>query len=146
MNDQVFYHRSSATIIDFVRQDGRGQYSGHTQAEIEAEYGGPVEIMSQDEAWKIHEDASKKPPVEITHEDFWYYLEVLPPQAWVRLRGSESFHMSEFQTGDITTHLVRIGHRYFKLDDHYCLKHMQLVEMCKPLLTLPQPTLESKMS
>lgn len=146
MNDQVFYHRSSATIIDFVRQDGRGQYSGHTQAEIQAEFKGPIETMSWDEARKLHNEAAKKPPVEISQEDFWHYLEVLPPQAWVRLQDSESFHMMEFQTGDITRHLVRIGKRYFKLDDNFRMKHFQLVEMCKHILDIPQPTLESKMS
>ena len=146
MNKPVFFYRPRVSIIDFVDDDGRSKCFNRTQAELEAEYGGPLEILPWDEAWRIYEDAHKKPPVEITSEDFWYYLEVLPPQAWVRFHGSESFHMVEFQTGDITTHLVRIGNRCFKLDDHYCLKHNQLVEMCRPLLALPQPTLESKMS
>lgn len=47
--------------------------------------------------------------VEISEEEYWYFLEVLPP---VGFTGS-SFYMSEFLTENITSYFSKVGDRYF---------------------------------
>lgn len=129
----VFFHTESKTLIDGVRPDGLGVYSGKTQAELAEEYKGEVVVMESDAAQALHEAKYIEAPKEITEAQFWYWLEVLPPCQWVRRHDSESFHMSEFTTGQITRIVVRIGTRYFDFEDTYKLTHEERVQRCLPI-------------
>ncbi len=51
--------------------------------------------------------------VEITKEQWWDKLEVLPPEAWERGVVFERFRMSEYLTGYYTRQYARLGERYF---------------------------------
>jgi hypothetical protein len=75
-----------------------------------------------------------KAPWPITRERWWEMLECLPPCAWVRGSGSESFYVSELLSGDIAAHFVRIGDRYFELQASYRTPHASKVEMCRRLM------------
>lgn len=122
-------HQTIDTIID-----GKGTYSGETLEEVRLRYPDVV-VMSFDEAYKRYENSfAEQPPEEITEKEFWYFLEVLPPCSWTRQHDSESFYMSEFTCGDVTLHLVRIGTRYFKAQDHVMKNHADRVKKCLPLM------------
>jgi hypothetical protein len=77
----------------------------------------PYEIMPLDDACLIIEEINVsthcKPWREITKEDWWDKLEILPPEKWETVSGVEIFRMMEYYTGNITSHYARIGDRYF---------------------------------
>lgn len=62
---------------------------------------------------KAQEKEYCKTWIETDREDFLEMLEVLPPENWTRGVDTEAFRMSEYWTGTITSHYVRIGDRYF---------------------------------
>lgn len=140
MPREVFFDPKQNCVLDVVR-DGIGVYGGRTLDQIKFEEGDHVVVISEEDAWQREADAAKKPPREITLDDWWYFLEVLPPRRWERRGISESFYMSEFCTLNITTHLVKVQDRCFMLDDECTKTHDQVVEMCKPLLMQPKPEL-----
>ena len=80
---------------------------GQTQAQLDAKY--------------------PRAPLEITREQWWELLEVLPPAAWVRRGPNESFHLSEIAYGDIALHCVKVGERYFRFHMHEHTTHDELV-------------------
>src|SRR5574340_1594421 len=106
MTDLCFFNPIKKDIVDgaILGKDGvyRGQYGGRTLEETAAEYKCPVELQDTDVAWKAHQDARLTEPVEIDKARFWEMLEILPPCRWVRGDSSESFHMSEHTTGNVT--------------------------------------------
>lgn len=53
------------------------------------------------------------PPVEITEARFMDALEDMPPGDFQRTYEVSSFYCVEFLSGDVTTHYVRLGHRFF---------------------------------
>ena len=55
-------------------------------------------------------------PVEITREQFWEMLEVLPPGKWRRSTNFEAFFVIEALAGDVHAWHVRIGSRYWALN------------------------------
>ena len=73
--------------------------------------------LSFDEAMgrmsKAEESAYIKPWTEISEEAWTEALEVLPPQKWQTVDGVELFRMSEYTTGNRTTHYARIDGRCF---------------------------------
>lgn len=50
---------------------------------------------------------------EITKEQWWDALEVLPPENWRTVAGVEIFRMCEYLTGNITGHYARLEDRHF---------------------------------
>jgi hypothetical protein len=127
-----FYEPKTHTVIDCLI-DGRGMYSGETLEQVRLRYGPGVVVMNTDEAWTDHENAFRSAPVEITEEQFWDALEVLPPCRWRRSPGAESFHMSEHTTGCISSIYVRIGDYYYTFADDVALTHEERVAKCMPL-------------
>ena len=74
-------------------------------------------------------------PVEIEESRFWEMLEVLPPCKWTRLRGSESFFISEAETMNLHTWLARIGGKYYELVAPSSLTHDEvLARICASLI------------
>lgn len=71
----------------------------------------------------------------ITAARFDHLLNVLPPVDWQGLGTfAESFKMSEFLHGDITTVLCRIGVHHFHMTAHYRVPHGLIVEHCRAFL------------
>jgi hypothetical protein len=69
-------------------------------------------------------------PQRIDRERWDELLNVLPPCHWVRCDSTESFHISEAITGNLYTHCVRIGDKYFTLVEERPTRHSDLVRMC----------------
>lgn len=137
MSELCFFDPIKTSIIDTVIMDRhgiyRGMYGGKTLAETAAEYNTKIELWNTDEAWKAHQESFLTEPVEITKERFWDMLEVLPPCRWVREGSSESFHMSEHDSGNVTLILVRIAGRYFEYHGYANTRHTERVAACYPL-------------
>lgn len=119
-----------------------GIYSGKTLEELQARDPG-IELIDADEFVALTEQRMTTDPVEVDEERYWYLLEVLPPCGWVRNNGSESFYMSEFLTGRITTHVVRIGDRYFTFDAPVMASHFDRTTKVFAWLDKQEPQLES---
>ncbi len=75
------------------------------------------EILSTDE-FMVRQDKHQRekyltPAEEITEEQFYDMLEVLPPMNWhTDSEGIDKFMMCEFYTGDITAQYARIGDKF----------------------------------
>jgi len=124
----IFYcPTASYPALDIVNADGRGRYGGKTQAQLEAEHG-PIEIVDDAECTRRIEASNITAPVEIDHDKFWYWLECLPPCKWYRGGNTEAFHISERITESIVTWCVRVGERYFSLQDTDKLLPKQAIE------------------
>ena len=124
-NDLIFANRNENHAKDnALLIDGSyiGQYSGKTLEQLQAE-DPDVELIDVNEFLDIVEARMTTDPVEIDEDRYWYLLEVLPPCGWVRNGSAESFYMSEFISGRVTCHVVRIGERYFTFDAPVMASH-----------------------
>jgi hypothetical protein len=126
---KVFFQPGNKVVDNVVVFDGVsfGQYSGQTFEQLAAEYPG-LEIGDSATVWAAYYKGLIFPPTRITQQRFFDMLEVLPPEGWHREGGSESFKMSEYEAGNITTIFVRIGTEYYELQDQATLTHLQIVQ------------------
>jgi len=82
------------------------------------EVGSPeFQIMPLDEAFPMMEEARKSEYCgdwrEITEDEWWGALEVLPPEKWQNVRGVEIFRMCEYLSGNITAHYAKLRGKFF---------------------------------
>ena len=119
MTDMIFANPNKTQAADAAVEVGpgcyMGRYTGKSLEELQVD-DPDVQLISVDEFVAISEAAMTTDPVEVSEEQFLYLLEVLPPGGWTRNGSSESFYMIEFYSGRVTTHVVRIGERYFTFD------------------------------
>lgn len=121
-----FFQPTTKTTIDMVRPDGLSLYGGNTLEQLTAEYG-EVIIIDFESAYRQHCDSYKMPTKEIGEARFIDMLEVLPPAKWVSYGEEESFHVCERIAGNIVSIFVRIGKRYFEMQDEASLSHADRV-------------------
>lgn len=128
----VFYCPTAeySKIVDYVKEDQTGLYSGKTQAELESKYG-PIQVMSDEEAVKLVEQAASTEPTAIDKDRFFDLLECLPPSKWQTFPGAEAFHICERITYSIVTWCVRIGKEYFTFNGTCKMTSQQAVEVVK---------------
>ena len=116
-------------IIDFaVMRAGVlvGEVSGETIDEVGKRYPGAY-LTTYDSAIALQASSLITAPVEITEEVFIDALECLPPMDWKGGGNAESFKMCEFTSGTITCIYVRIGKRYFSMQDSAFLSHDEII-------------------
>lgn len=123
---QVFYTPATAAnphprSIDmvFLAEDGsrRGMYSNKTENELTVEYG-EVRVMGLKDFSEMQDATYVTDPVEITESEFHNALDALPPLIWRRVNGIESFRLSEFYSGQITTIYAKTADgRFWKFMD-----------------------------
>lgn len=126
--DKVFYSEAIG-IIDFVVANGTSLYAGDDLAAMKDRYP-DAEILTLNEAATRRDNHFKQAPERITKEKFIEMLEILPPLHWRFSGNSESFKLSEFTCGSITSIYCRIGTDYWQLRDHYALSHEIIVDRC----------------
>lgn len=127
---KVFFRQPGNEIVDGVVVVGGvnfGQFSGLTFEQLAAEYSG-LEIGDTETVLAAYLDGFILPPTQITEQRFCDMLEVLPPEGWHRTNGSESFKISEYHAGNITSIYVRIGCDYYVLQDRATLTHLEIVQ------------------
>lgn len=104
-----------------ILPDGSVAYTDHKSlASYAEERGGTYKILSDAEfdALLIEtENALVTKPEPISKEQFWYFLECLPPCRWHHERGVELFHVSERLTGDLVQWCAQIGGNYYGWTD-----------------------------
>lgn len=107
----------------------RGIYSSKTAADFAQEYKGEgrVQLMRMCDFDKLHDEALRTEPEEITEADYDEALNVLPPMKWHHLLGVESFRMTEFYSGHITTIYAKCQGRYWKFRDDAYMQTADLV-------------------
>lgn len=129
----VFYCPTAqfSGIIDVVNDDQRGLYSNKTKEELEAQYGGPVQVMADSDAVALVEKAATTEPVAIDNDRFIDLLECLPPSKWCTFPGAEAFHICERITYDIVTWCVRIGKEYYSFNGTCKMTSQAAVELVK---------------
>ena len=101
-NMMAFYEPGKTHLYSLaVYQDGewRTQYDRETLDEVRAARGEHMQLVPFNEACRMIDDAQMAAychaPVEITREQFWEMLEVLPPCKWERSEACEAFYVSE---------------------------------------------------
>ena len=134
IKEPVFHVPGQRSIIDSVRPDGRGLYSGETLEEIRKRYPDAV-VAEWQTVYRDIEESARSAPIEITEHRWMYALEVLPPCRWTQGNGCSSFHVSELVVGNIGNIYVRLGKRYFEFADRVTLTHDQRVEAVLKSLT-----------
>lgn len=124
----IFFSKSKNNVIDECI-DGIGRYSKKTLEQLQADYP-DIELMSIDEAIKIMDDANRTPATKTTSEQYWYALEVLPPQNWKHFPNGEGdyFQMSEYWSGDITTYYANYKGEYYTFMDNAWMTPSQVLE------------------
>lgn len=94
-----------------------GRFSGKTHDQLRAQYGAELDVMELDAFTHMHEEALRTEPTQIPEDEYQRALECLPPLDWGHALGVESFKMSEFYSGQITTIYARCGHTFWRFHD-----------------------------
>ena len=78
-------------------------------------------VMTLEEFTKKQKDFYiNRPLKEITEDDYYEHLDILPPLFWQTINGVNEFCMSEFHTGVFTGQYAKYnGKYYYKLVDAY---------------------------
>lgn len=127
---QVFYVPGKSSIVDVAVScaDGimRGGYSKKSIDELMLEY--PELIVDELDAVSARIDESFITcPIEISENQFYEMMEVLPPKHWRNHGISESFQMIEHTRGNITAILCRIENRYFEMQNQAGMSHEDIL-------------------
>lgn len=141
---RVVFCTATGNIIDYVRE-GAGETDEAAVARLTKEYGTALSAMPAYEAQDLYEARFKSPIEEITAERFDDGLNVLPPCAWTRARGAESFKISERIAGSVTAIYAAMGGRYFRFQDSIRMPHTDICERVAAFIadnpaTAPQET------
>ena len=121
---QLVYCTASNRIIDLVR---KAETEAQAVARLYDDYGPNLTVLPFDEAEARFEAQFKTDPVQITESEWWYALEVLPPEDWHHTGAGESFKMSERLAGSITGIYVVLDEGYFMFNDSAQLPHADCV-------------------
>ena len=87
------------------------------------EHGPNLVVLQRDDAMACHEAAFRSAVSEITADTWDDMLGVLPPMAWRNDGLGESFKLSEYLSGGITSIYVAVDGRYFTFNDNATLAH-----------------------
>lgn len=130
--ENLLYVAAPLRAIDFAvrRADGVivGAFNGKTIAELEAEYGAKVECGTRNDYQAVHDAYWRTPPARITAEEWDEALNALPPEGWCKVNGVESFKMSEYLSGGITTIYARKGECCWSFRDSAALPARDIAE------------------
>lgn len=137
--EPVFFVPGETNIIDTVVKNKEGQYIGEFSREVLSDvakrYPG-AEIGEFDIVLANIEKLLITDPIKITEEEYGDALDVLPPENWVVVKGSESFKMCEYTSGRVTAIFARRGSLYFTFQDIASLSHESI--MAKVNLAFPK--------
>lgn len=124
---RVIFCTATQSIIDYIR-DAAGETDALAIRRLAPEYGTALTAMPAAEAQALYENKYKTPVREVSAEDFDDALNVLPPVGWSRLRGGESFKISERIAGRVTAIYVALQGRHFRFDDDIRTPHKDCLQ------------------
>lgn len=135
---RIFWYTDSqgrARSLDLARQDEAGDwvtvYGRPPQNLGNVQVSHPSARLSTHEEFKVeHDNSWRHPPCQITEEDYWHALEVLPPLGYVVQQNGrcESFKLRELQSGDMTAIFARSGDTYWRMMDNVSTPHEEIME------------------
>ena len=126
---------SETCIIDAINPEtGKTWINGNTESEVLAKNPTAIkldfETAAKDISDAMHAEYCNGPK-EITKDQWFYALEVLPPVDWRGDFNTESFKMSERLCGNITAIYCRIGSKYYETNESIYTKHEDIVKACR---------------
>jgi hypothetical protein len=132
-----FYVPGAGNIIDTAFKNEAGEYVSHIHRMnlMQMRDERPDVVLGVLDDWiEKEEQRLIGTPEAITKEVWWEALECLPPESWQNNGGGESFVMSEYYSGRITSIYVRLGERYFTWHDVCCLPHLDRLAKARTAL------------
>lgn len=131
---RVWFDHDTQKSIDevFVREDGEavGLYSRETKEQFAKRYPN-IGLMGVEAAMAAERLPHLTGPQEIDEDKYTYALEVLPPCRFVVAERVQSFFVSEAVTMDIHAWYVRLGRRFFTLQQSRAMKTDEIVQLCR---------------
>ena len=130
--NSCYYSQAIHNVIDIIHPlTGLTLYSKETFAQVQARHP-DAELTTLDDASTRQEREFLTDPAPITEEQYWYWLEVLPPINWHRTGDGEVFQVSEITCGRVTQTCAKIGDgnggtRYFGWQDIAHTPHLDLI-------------------
>jgi len=134
--DRVVFCTATNRIIDYVNA---ADTHDEQLARLASEYGMHLEVLPADEAFTRYENSFKTPVQAISAEHYDYALNCLPPVAWIRRAGGETFKMSERMAGSITAIHVAMGDKHFRFYDDIRLPHEDCLKRVADYLATATP-------
>ena len=134
--ERAFLCRQKMVVIDgAIERDGEwvSLHGAQTLDQLTVEWPG-AELTDWESAHATVEASFIKLPKETTQDWFTDMLEVLPPVRHTVQGNEESFLMSERTYADITTILVRIGNRHWRLADRTRTTHNEAVAKVRAVM------------
>lgn len=128
--DLMFADQTNAQLFDEVieQHDGSlmGAWSKLTFEQIIEQH--PTVIMvTRDEYEVLHYQHFATQPRQVTRDDFWQMLEVLPPLDMHTTPQGTSFKMAERYSHNITDIYAQIGDTYWNFRDKETLPHSEIM-------------------
>lgn len=124
MDDGTYRFDYSAPEVDTIEKYNDNKEKG-------------AQIMTWPELEELHtkfKEDQKTQPKEITKEQWWEMLEILPPCKWYSRQGIELFHMSERLTDNLVDWYARAGDQYFTFTDLDCATDEELIKKMEGVL------------
>jgi hypothetical protein len=132
----VIFCTASNRIIDYLRVNEPAEQQ---IARLTPEYGKKLEVLPAEEVMARYEASFKTPVVSISSEHYDYALNCLPPVAWIRRAGGETFKMSERMAGAVTAIYIANGDKYFRFYDDIRLPHEECLKRVADYLATATP-------
>jgi len=125
MTTLCYYIPGQTHIVDAISPDNLTRYGRKSHQEILADYP-TAQILTLEAAAVAIEALFVRPIAEITEEEYWEMVGVLPPVGFISRNGT-SFKMSERTAGNITGIYANVGNRYFCLADSIFTPHDEIM-------------------
>lgn len=134
-NTPAVWDPAAGRVYTFLHEDGRSYFGGETMEEmLRLGYiSADAVVIPWGEADKLQQEAERvrycTGPQPVTAERFDEALNCLPPERWYRGEGAESFRLSERLCGLICTFYVRVGDRFWQINEEQGTTHQELVRL-----------------
>jgi len=139
MENMVIYKEGEMNIQTFINSEGKPAYCKDITLEAYlAEKGPEYKVISWNDAidkiTEVQNIKLIKPFVEISEDQYWDYLECLPPEKWQTIKGVQIFRMSEYSAGNITQHCAKYKDRYFAANRRTSIDYADIAKEIKEIV------------
>lgn len=132
---EVYYVPGSLYLEDLIHPEtGLTVYSGRDEAAVLAKSPEAKRMPIDDAVRQIDVAEAFKciqPVSEIRSKDYWYALEVLPPDDFRKVDGVESFKLAERTRGAFTEIFAECGERYFTLTNRFTMPAREIAKQVR---------------
>lgn len=126
-----FYNPDTGRVYDYANKQNLSFSEQKTLEQLRQQVSPNLILIREEQAIALQREFHKTQPEAITEEDYWYFLEVMPPVNYTIRGNSESFKLCERICQDITVIVAKIGSHYYKFQNEINLSHEQIIEYIK---------------